>query len=124
MLRVHAARLPPNTKSATSPITARAPIPPTALATTPPGLLDKYKIELPQEVLANVTVIGPPEKIDALKKGTLTAKARLEITPADLNKPMQRRKVKYDLPDGVSVSKEDFDKEIPFRLTDRATASE
>jgi hypothetical protein len=84
------------------------------------GLLETYKVEWtrPQlPVLQNVTISGPPELIDAMKKPDFEpqAKARLVVTQQDVGTP-RSKPVEYDLPDRVKVVDQDKNRAVEFRL--------
>lgn len=85
------------------------------------SFLSDYRPDIPAFV-TNVVVQGPPDVIAAIRAGTSDRKpkALLEIGRDDL--PPGRtisRKLRYDLPDGVTVSAEDAAREVEFTLSPR-----
>ena len=90
----------------------------------PVDTAEKYIIQIDRPAVQNVTVIGPPELIDNIKRSEFRPKARLVITAADLARIGERQSkvVQYDLPNGVQVSDEDKSKMVEFRVVDRAAA--
>jgi hypothetical protein len=92
-------------------------------ADAPDALWDKYKLvwEKPtQPVLQNVTVSGPPDVIKAIAQldSEVKPKARLVVTQQDAG-DRRSKVVKYDLPDGVTVSDEDKTRTVDFRLVSK-----
>lgn len=90
----------------------------------PPGLLDRYKVVIANNnpFLTNVTVIGPQEKIELIQKDSIVPKPRatLEVTREDLPAGESRlRRLRYELPEGVTVSPDDAKREVEFKLIDR-----
>ena len=96
-------------------VTFDAPIP----------ILDKYSIVSDRPAVQNVTVVGPPELIDAMQKPDFEPKpkAHVLITAADLTGggDLKTKVVDYDMPKGVEVIPEDMKKTVEFRLVDRTT---
>jgi hypothetical protein len=90
----------------------------------PFGSTSKYDVVIERPAVQNVTLVGPPEVIDAMQKPDFEPqpKARLVITRADLLAVGERRTkvVQYDLPKGVDVSPEDMKKTVEFRISERA----
>ena len=70
-----------------------------------PLILSK-SIEMPATI-ANIWVIGPPEKIELLKRDAFRPKARLELSLDDVGKGQITRELLFDLPEGVKVTSED-----------------
>jgi hypothetical protein len=92
----------------------------------PPGLLDGFQVEFvnpDKPILTNVTVVGPPDRIEALQKEDFSPKPKaiLEVAREDAGEPRTRR-LKYDLPEGVRVIPEDARREIEFKLINRTAA--
>jgi hypothetical protein len=89
----------------------------------PDGLLEKYKVQDFRAVLQNVTLIGPPDVIDAMQKPDFQPqpKAHVVLTQGDATGERQSKIVEYDLPKGVEVSDEDRKRTVDFRLVDRST---
>jgi hypothetical protein len=92
----------------------------------PPGLLDGFQVVFlnpDKPILTNVTVVGPPDKIEQMQKEDFSPKPKaiLEVAREDAGEARTRR-LKYDLPEGVRVSPDDARREIEFKLTTR-TAS-
>jgi hypothetical protein len=89
----------------------------------PDGLLEKYKVMDFRAVLQNVTLIGPPEIIDAMQRADFQPqpKARVVANLADATGERRSKVVEYDLPKGVEVSDEDRKRTVDFRLVDRST---
>ncbi|MBC8105035.1 MAG: hypothetical protein H7Z14_00470 [Anaerolineae bacterium] len=83
---------------------------------TPTGFLEKYRIECPPSI-SNITVIGPHDQIELLRKGEVRPKAQLEVTAEDEGKQRTARELKFDLPDRVKVVAEDKEKtKVLFQL--------
>lgn len=89
----------------------------------PPGFSEKYRVEYPPNI-SNITVIGPHDQIELLRKGDYRPKAQLEVTAEDDGKQRTQRELKFDLPDRVKVVAEDKEKtRVLFQLF-KQTASE
>jgi hypothetical protein len=74
-----------------------------------------------------VTVRGSPALIAALKRGALTRrpKALLEFGPEDLPTGVTRkRKLRFDLPEGLTLSAQDQGREVEFTLVHRGAGAE
>lgn len=88
-----------------------------------PGVTDRYKVELERPVLPNVTLIGPPRLINAMRDDEHfkpRPEARLKISGDDPTNSWIRRTLRYDnLPNGVRVGPEDEQRTIEFRLVER-----
>jgi hypothetical protein len=68
----------------------------------------------------NVVVSGPPEQIELLKKDAFKPKAVLEIFSLDAKDILIHRKLKFDLPAGVSLTPDTAAKTVwNFTITDR-----
>lgn len=90
----------------------------------PANFLDEYRAVF-EPVVTNITVQGPPDLIAALKADTLTKKpkALLEFgredlpltTPGTSPKPISR-KLRFDLPPGLTVAPQDQNRELEFTL--------
>jgi hypothetical protein len=83
-----------------------------------PGLETKYWADC-EKVIRNVTFFGPRDIIDKIKAGTVQPKVRIEVSSDDVTNPVgqpRKAKVKFDLPPGVTVSRDDEEKEITFKL--------
>jgi hypothetical protein len=89
----------------------------------PPSFDDKYKVELQlpggAKTLSQVPVVGPPDTIDKLLNGELTATA--DIQPALTGAPGTTRTaaVKFDLPDGVRFDGDPEKFQVPYTLVER-----
>jgi hypothetical protein len=93
------------------------PVFPLAAAT----FLDEYRAEY-EPTITNVVVRGRPDLIAALRNETLEKKPKaiLEITRDDLPAGRTRvRRLRFDLPEGLTVSPEDQLREIEFTLVAR-----
>ena len=88
---------------------------------SPVGTSTRYDIVVDRPAVQNVTLIGPPDTIDAMQKPDFEPqpKGRLVITSADLTVGTHTKTVKYDLPDGVHVSADDMKKTVDFKVVDR-----
>jgi hypothetical protein len=82
----------------------------------------KWKVHF-QTYLTNVHVVGPKEIIDQINNPDFAKRptASIEVTPDDLGEARQKQ-VKYDLPKGVSVAKEDQNRAVDFRLSSGTAA--
>ncbi|HYO09983.1 MAG TPA: hypothetical protein VER17_13515 [Tepidisphaeraceae bacterium] len=89
----------------------------------PDGLLDKYKMVDFRAVLQNVTLVGPPELIEAMQRPDFQPqpKAHVVVTAEDATGERRTKVVVYDLPKGVDVVPEDQKRTVEFRLVDRST---
>ncbi len=89
----------------------------------PPGMLDKYRVEY-DPILERVTLIGPPHLIEAIRNQTINPrpKARLEVTD-DIPIGVEQERTLYfdDLPEGVTVSREDQRRRIRFTIYERTS---
>jgi hypothetical protein len=105
-------------------------------AVAPGSLLDDYR-PLFDPILTNVTVTGSPETIAALKADKLPRKPKallelsrddtaLSLTPplpntaATPNARTLTRRLRFDLPEGLTISPEDQKREIEFSLVPRS----
>jgi hypothetical protein len=80
--------------------------------------LQKYKLEY-NPFITNVTVIGPPDKIELLRREEFPKKARFEVSDQDVGRPTREARLVFDLPDGVHLSKEDQARAtVAFRITE------
>jgi hypothetical protein len=89
---------------------------------TPNGFENGYTVVIDPPTFSNVTVTGPAEQIDGIRKGTLKVKARLEISSLDLNKvnTPDRKPLQWDLPPGVTLSRDTLEKSNwGFTIKDR-----
>lgn len=89
----------------------------TVMVTMPGSMLQEYRVEY-DNILTNVKVFGSPDKIKMLgdPKFEPKPKARLEITSEDVGKGRIDRKVQFDLPKDVYVSKDDEGRKVTFKL--------
>ena len=74
----------------------------------PPGM-DDYRVEiLPRDHIPNVTVIGPPDTIEKIRKNDPDARVRVVLPIDALAIPGNetRQKLEFRLPPGVKVSEE------------------
>lgn len=84
-----------------------------------PGLEQRYYAECSENVLRNVSFYGPRDIIDKIAAGTIQPKVRIEVSSDDVTNPVgqqRKAKVKFDLPPGVSVSRDDEEREVSFRM--------
>jgi hypothetical protein len=85
-------------------------------------LLDDYRAEFPP-TLTNVSVTGPADRIEALRRNwqtTANLRAVLSISRDDLPEgQVRRRKLLYMLPEGITATPEQQAKEVEFTLTSR-----
>jgi hypothetical protein len=100
-------------------------IPAVPLYVTAPGdfLKKDVYVEYPA-TLGNVTVVGPREQIDALRAGNLPQdlRARFDVRMDDPIGQPRRRRVKYELPAGLSVSEQQATVEVDFQILARDPA--
>jgi hypothetical protein len=98
-------------------------------AAGPSDLWGRYKVVFTsplQPFLTNVTVIGPHDQIDLLKKqgATSKCKAYINVTSEDLPiGQVHSRRVRFDLPDDIHVAPASAGVQVDFKLVD-ATAGE
>jgi len=91
----------------------------------PKTIADKYTVDY-NTSLANVTLIGPKDVIDEMKKPDgpkpyALLKVNIEDATAGAGRDTLRRTLRFmDLPRGVRVSAEDEEKQIPFRLKSKS----
>lgn len=88
-----------------------------------PAVTDRFRVELERPVLPNVTLVGPPNIIEAMKDANFTPRpeARLKVLGEDPAGEPIHRMVRYDnLPSGVRVSAKDQQRTIEFRLVSRS----
>lgn len=85
----------------------------------PPNLLGKFVVKMDADFIQNVVITGPRDLIDQIDAGTIEPrpKAILEVTRDDLGKTVSR-KLRFDLPAGVKVSREIQEKEVKFTLVE------
>jgi hypothetical protein len=89
----------------------------------PPKLSDRYKVVYKSSTIPNVHVVGPPDKIEALKNGDYRVVAQLEITDEDEQSPTKdrRKRLRFtNLPPGVAVTNDPEQYTITYSLVDRA----
>lgn len=95
----------------------------TIFLSQPPGMVERYRVEF-DPILERVTLIGPPHLIELIRDQTINPrpKARLEVT-ADMPIGIeQERTLRFDdLPEGVTVSREDERRRIRFTIHPRTT---
>jgi len=92
----------------------------TVFVSGPVTLLDRYRVVFPNgPFISNVTVTGPEEEIDKIRRKDFVPHATLEITSQDLRERLPRAPI-YTLPAGVSVSDADKSRTVDFRLVDRS----
>jgi hypothetical protein len=87
----------------------------------PKSVADKFKVDYDFS-LPDVTLIGPKDIIDAIKKPDGPKPyAQLRVMAEDAGRGELRRTVRYlDLPDRVRVSEKDRQREIAFRVERRS----
>jgi hypothetical protein len=85
---------------------------------TPKGLQERFAVEYDTPI-SNLKVTGPKEQIDLIRSGQFTVKARLEISSLDPTDVLTRKPLKFELPPGVTLSKDNQKIEWPFKLTTR-----
>lgn len=95
----------------------------TIFLSQPPGMVERYRVEF-DPILERVTLVGPPHLIAAIRDQTINPlpKARLEVT-ADMPIGIeQERSLRFDdLPEGVTVSRDDARRRIRFTIHPRNT---
>jgi hypothetical protein len=79
------------------------------------NLLKQFRIEA-TESIPNVTVVGPPDKIALIERGEFTPEAILKFSREDADGTTRRRRLQFNLPEGVTVSPEDAQREGELRL--------
>jgi hypothetical protein len=94
-------------------------------ALAPAGMIDQYQITF-DSTITGVVVQGPPDLIAGIQNDSLSRrpKAILEYSAADL--PPGRkitRKLRFELPDGLTIAPESANREVEFTLTPRATGT-
>ena len=90
-----------------------------------PGVLGKYRVETQTQVLTNVKVTGPPDKIELLQRKDFSPQphAMLEVRSDDAGKPSVSRPIRFDLPPGMNlrVSDDDSQRTVEFHLVEEKT---
>lgn len=85
----------------------------------PSTMEERYRVVFPSGAsMSNITVVGPEDQIARLKSEDFRAEATLNILPEDARGQLPRAPT-YTLPPDVTVSKEDKNRTIDFRLVDR-----
>jgi len=95
----------------------------TIFVTTPYNFSDRYKVKLlgDDPFIHNVTLLGPPDVLAAMKKEDFHPKpvARVTVTSDDLPPGVRRtRELKFELPDGVRVAEVDSHRSVEFMIVD------
>jgi hypothetical protein len=91
-----------------------------------PGLADAFRFETNPPFVANVTVVGPHDKIELLKTDVFKATAEIRITRDDFqpNTPRQIQITRFNLPEGVRVSADDEKRMVELRASPRSGGGE
>jgi YbbR domain-containing protein len=85
----------------------------------PTSVTDSWKISiLPDAAISDVTVTGPPEQIDLIRKGTFFVKAALDISNDDIARP-EPKTLTYTLPEGVLPTEETKRRTVEFKAVKR-----
>jgi hypothetical protein len=88
----------------------------------PTSVADGWKISIvPDASISDVTVTGPPEQIDLIRKGTFFVKAALEISNDDVARP-EPKTLTYTLPEGVVPTEETKRRTVEFKAVKRPDA--
>lgn len=86
---------------------------------TPKGFDDTYRVQYADKI-TDVKVTGPREAIEEIRSGKYPVKAMLEIETLDKPDVAQRRHLKFDLPPGVFLTKESFERsDWEFKIVER-----
>jgi hypothetical protein len=90
----------------------------------PPTMMGRYRVVIGDgafPTIPNVRVSGAPAKIELLKREDFTPrpKALLEVTSEDRPGEIHTRRLRYDLPEGITVHPQDARREIEFRVVER-----
>lgn len=89
----------------------------------PPDLLNRYNVNFPNgSFLSRVTVVGPQEEINKISSGDFMPRALVEVTSQDVRDPLPKSPSLYILPEHVTVSDEDKNRTITFKLVDPTQA--
>jgi hypothetical protein len=90
----------------------------TIVKVTPKDFENRFYVDyVPQ--ISNVTVSGPSEQIEALRKNEFPYRARLEITSQDQVGVEIRKPLQFELPPGVQLTQESLDRNAlgyPFTI--------
>ena len=88
-----------------------------------PTVLNKFRVDYKTQTIPDVHLVGPPREIDMIRSGDLRVFAALDITPDDAAAPKEphRRKLRFILPPGVSVTNDAEQYTIGFTLVERTT---
>ena len=85
---------------------------------SPVSMQGRFRLEA-RDIITNVTVYGPPDKIALIRDGKFIPYAVLEIKSSDIGRGSQQRTLRYVLPEGVSVVTEDRNREFDFTVRTR-----
>jgi len=87
----------------------------------PANIQAQYVVQY-EPILNNVTVTGPPQKIEMLQDPNFQPKPRavLELSREDVTSPRPKTLRFLDLPEGVTVNQDAATREVTYRLVDRA----
>jgi hypothetical protein len=89
----------------------------------PVELQEQHSIQIqqtPRNVIYNVTVTGPAERIAELERGDIKLWAVLEVDGNDIPTAGGTRRLKFEVPEGVRVSDADQQRTVEFKLVQRA----
>ena len=77
------------------------------LMVAPPTEMSRFSVQLADEdrVIRDITVSGPSDEIERIRKGEVDVWARFRLTASDLDAGVDSAPVTLDLPPGVSVEK-------------------
>jgi hypothetical protein len=87
----------------------------------PANIQAQYLVQY-EPILNNVTVSGPPQKIEMLQDPNFQPKPRavLELSREDITNPGPKTLRFIDLPEGVTVDDEATRREVTYKLVDRS----
>jgi len=83
---------------------------------TPAGLEEKYDVTYTASI-PNVGVTGPAEQIQAIKAGTFTVKARFPISTLNNKVGVNKTRLQFDLPPGVTLAPETVERANSWEFT-------
>lgn len=87
---------------------------------TPDKFDDRYVVTYnTQNPINNVKVTGPDEEIAKIIDGSFKVKARVEVSSLDATDRPIRKRLKFDLPPGVSLHKDNPTYEFEYSLSER-----
>jgi len=87
---------------------------------TPAGFDDRYVVTYnTPNPINNVKVTGPDEEIAKIIDGSFKVKARVEVSSLDATDRSNRKPLKFDLPPGVSLHKDNPKYEFEYSVSER-----